>query len=127
VRLRHPGDWLYLAKERLRAADVLFAAEAATLTGVELLHESLERFLKAYLISKGWRLRKVHDLSYLLAECIQHNQTFDRFEDLADSLTAQFWAQHYPGNDITGIGSNYEAMRADTGSLVQLIEDGLGK
>lgn len=50
---KNPQDWLFLARERLQAADALFQSLGATLSGVELLQESVERFLKAYLISKG--------------------------------------------------------------------------
>jgi len=32
----------------------LFLSLGATYSGVELLQESVERFLKAYLISRGW-------------------------------------------------------------------------
>jgi HEPN domain-containing protein len=122
-----PNDWLFLARERLRAADALFAAEGVTLTGVELLQESVERFLKAFLVSNGWRLRKVHDLGFLLEECVRYDSSFSRFTDLADSLTAQFWAQHYPGGDLEGIGDNYEEMRSTSEELILLLELALAK
>jgi hypothetical protein len=43
----NPQDWLYLARERLQAADAVHAQQGATLSAVELLQESVERFLKA--------------------------------------------------------------------------------
>ncbi len=97
----NPQDWLFLAEERLRAADALFSHEGSTLSGVELLQESIERFLKAFLVSRGWPLRKVHDLAFLLDECVAREPRFEVFQDLAESLTEQFWAQHYPGGDLT--------------------------
>ena len=48
-----PDDWFLLARDKLAAADDVFAARGATYTGVELLHEAVERFLKGYLIAKG--------------------------------------------------------------------------
>jgi HEPN domain-containing protein len=118
-----PRDWLFLAEERLRAADALFAQEGATLSGVELLQEGVERFLKAFLLSRGWTLRKVHDLAYLLDECVARESRFDEFQDLAESLTEQFWAQHHPGGDLTGVGSDYATLRADAGRLVALVRE----
>lgn len=119
----NPQDWLFLAEERLRAADALFAHERATLSGVELLQESVERFLKAFLLSRGWTLRKVHDLSFLLDECAAREARFGDFHDLAESLTEQFWAQHYPGGDLSGIGANYVELREQAGRLVALVRE----
>jgi HEPN domain-containing protein len=114
----NPDDWIFLARERLRAADALWSQEGTTLSGVELLQEGVERLLKAFLISQGWSLRKVHDLAYLMEECIARDPSFAEFRDLAEQLTEQFWAQHYPGGDLTDVGSGYASMRAETECLV---------
>jgi len=121
TRETNPDDWMFLAKERLRAADLLQAAGGASLSGIELLQESVERFLKGWLVGRGWQLQKVHDLSHLLQACIDRDNRFEAFQDLADSLTEQFWAQHYPGGDISGVGSNYEVMRDQVAELVALV------
>jgi hypothetical protein len=44
TREGNPDDWMFLAKERLRAADLLQAAGGPSLSGIELLQESVERF-----------------------------------------------------------------------------------
>jgi HEPN domain-containing protein len=62
----NPHDWLLLARERLEAADALFQVRGPTFSGVELLQEAVERYLKAYLITRGWKLLKIHNLSTLL-------------------------------------------------------------
>lgn len=121
TREANPDDWMFLAKERLRAADILHDAAGASLSGIELLQESVERFLKGWLVGRGWQLQKVHDLSHLLQACIDRDERFDVFQDLADSLTEQFWAQHYPGGDISGVGANYEVLRNQVASLVALV------
>lgn len=59
----------------------------------------------------------------LLAEAENFDTRFTRFEDFADSLTDQFWAQHYPGGDLTGLGANYLALRQQAGELAALIEE----
>ena len=46
-----PADWFYLAQDRLHAADVLWAANGLTASGIELLQEAVERYLKGYLIA----------------------------------------------------------------------------
>jgi HEPN domain-containing protein len=119
---KNPEDWLFLARERLRAADALFQSLGATLSGVELLQEAVERFLKAYLISQGWELRKIHNLSTLLDHAILRDESFKIFADLSENLTAQFWAQHYPGDDLADVGADYPALRLQAETLITKIE-----
>src|SRR5438309_11053139 len=117
----NPQDWFLLAAERLSAADVLYAQSGSTYSGIEILQEAVERYLKGFLIAKGWRLRKVHDLTLLNDEAKQIDPRFTAFDDLCESLTEQSWAQHYPGGDLSTVGSDYEELRQQTTELVALI------
>jgi HEPN domain-containing protein len=118
----NPADWLRSARSRLHSADLLHPIEGATESVIELMQEAAERFLKAYLISRGWKLRKIHDLGALVAEAVILDPRFSAFEDFADSLTDQFWAQHYPGGDLTEVGHDYPVLRKSLGEMVRLIE-----
>lgn len=58
---RYPKDWLALAEKdlvrvrrSLRDRDPELAAFC--------LQQAVEKFLKAFLLSKGWKLRRIHDL-----------------------------------------------------------------
>jgi HEPN domain-containing protein len=117
----NPGDWFLLATERLESADALFAVRGACYSTVELLQEAVERYLKGYLISKGWRLERIHDLNRLLDLAGSFEDQFLVFAPLAQSLTEQFWAQHYPGDELTDVGADYEDLRQQAGELVALI------
>ena len=118
----NPADWLRSARTRLHSADLLHPIEGANESVIELLQEAAERFLKAYLIGGGWHLRKIHDLGALVAEAVNLDPRFSAFEDFADSLTDQFWAQHYPGGDLDEVGQDYPALRQSLGEMVKLIE-----
>ena len=118
----NPQDWLRLAHSRLHSSDLLYPIEGAGESVIELLQEATERFLKAYLIGCGWRLHKIHDLGALVAEAVNLDPRFSAFEDFADNLTDQFWAQHYPGGDLDEVGQDYPALRQSLGQLVALIE-----
>ena len=122
---KNPADWLLLAHERLTAADALFQALGGTLSGVELLQEGIERFLKGYLISKGWELQKIHNLSTLLDHAVFYDEQFKKHADLCENLTAQFWAQHYPGDDLSEVGFDYAVLRDQAEKLVSLIENAM--
>ena len=117
----NPAHWLMFGAERLRAADALFAALGITPSVVELLQESVERNLKGYLIAQAWPLQKIHNLAILLDHAVLFDARFDAFSDLCEELTSQFWSQHYPGADFTGVGSNYRDLRRQAGELVALI------
>ena len=42
--------------------------------------------------------------------------------DLAEDLTQQFFAQHYPGSDLSDVGANHAELRTRISDLIQLIE-----
>ena len=92
----NPSDWFLLARERLDAADAVRDARGPCNSSVELLQEAVERYLKGFLIGKGWPLQRIHNLSTLLDAAIQRAPRFKSFADLCEGLTAQFWEQHYP-------------------------------
>jgi len=119
---KNPQDWFLFAEERLHGADVLWQADGLTYTGVECLQEAAERYLKGYMIGKGWALIKTHDLSRLIRDAIEIDASFKRYEDLAERLTEEFFLQHYPGLDLTGVGENYETMRHEIGEMVDYMK-----
>ena len=61
---RYPNDWLALAEK-----DLLRVTRSLRDKDPELaafyLQQAVEKFLKAYLLSKGWKLRRIHDLEAL--------------------------------------------------------------
>ena len=118
----NPADWFALADERLAVADQAFdMAEEVCLTCVELLHEAAERYLKGYLISQGWDLTRTHNLRFLVEQAELYETAFAQFGDWGSDLTTQFFAQHYPGGDLTNVGENYPELRAVLDKLLHLI------
>ncbi len=117
----NPADWFAFAAERLRGADVLWREEGVTGLGIEALQEAVERYLKGFLIAHGWALVKTHDLERLVREAASFEPRFNSFASLANELTEDFFAQHYPGEDTTNVGQNYEVLRRSAGDLVDLI------
>ncbi len=121
-----PSDWLLLARDRLEKADALFARYGPSWSGVELLHEAVERYLKGYLIQHGWQIAKTHDLGMLVAQACEFDAQFAAFGETAQTLTEQFWEQHYPGGDLDEVGRDYSQLRESLGQMVALIEATLG-
>jgi HEPN domain-containing protein len=119
---KDPADWFEMARERISSSDSLWKHDGLTHAGIETLQEGVERYLKGYLIAKGWRLVRTHDLERLVKEAAQFDKVFAKFFSLAEELTEDFFAQHYPGEDTTHVGENYEQMRAAAGELIQEIQ-----
>src|SRR6266852_962735 len=117
-----PKDWFLFAADRLKSADRLWEMEGLTMTGIESLQEGVDRYLKGYLIAKGWRLEKIHDLMELTNQAAKFDPQFKQFAKFAAELTADFFAQHYPGGDLTGVGKDYEMLRKHAGDVVALIQ-----
>lgn len=62
--------------------------------------QAAEKALKAYLLSKGKKIRKIHDLGALLEECRQIDAEFDELQEAAATLTDYYIEVRYP--DISG-------------------------
>jgi HEPN domain-containing protein len=120
----NPEDWYRSASVRLGSVDRLYPFEGTSESVVELLQEAVERFLKGYLISKGWHLTKIHDLGALIAEAENYDERFGAFADFADELTDQFWAMHYPGGEFDEQSIDFEELRAKVGQIISLIKQG---
>src|SRR5437763_9250413 len=122
---KDPADWFAFAAERVHSADVLREHEGLTASGIESLQEGVERYLKGYLIAKGWRLIKTHDLTLLVRAAKAFDHAFNAFIPMAEELTEDFFAQHYPGEDMTLVGENYDELRKKAEELIGIIRQSL--
>lgn len=67
ARIKAKG-WFKKAEHDLEALnDVLKGSGHPDVAGV-LLQQCVEKYLKGYLISKGWKLVKTHDLSWVIGD-----------------------------------------------------------
>ncbi len=88
-------DWLKIARKdwrrvqrNLRDRDV----EASAF----FLQQSLEKFLKAFLLNRKWKLRRVHELDALLDEAVKHQPNLESFRDLCERVSGYYFAERYP-------------------------------
>ena len=91
-----PEEWFKIGERDLVSAKILLHADAHVVPTAVLLQQACEKFLKGFLISKGWRLRKTHDLRILVDTAIEYNADFRGFMDLASKLSALYLAERYP-------------------------------
>jgi HEPN domain-containing protein len=88
-------DWLKIARKdwqrvrrNLRARDL----EAAAF----FLQQSLEKYLKAFLLTRQWKLRKIHELDALLDEAAIQDSALEQFRDLCERVSGYYFAERYP-------------------------------
>ncbi len=101
---RYPRDWFERGRADIQAAEILLKHRGDIGVAAVLIQQAVEKYLKGFLLSRGWRLRKIHDLEVLLNEAVVHNREFEPFRDLC-LLANQFFAdQRYPGVASSGPG-----------------------
>lgn len=89
-------EWLSRGSNDMETAQLAFQAGAPTDTIAVLLHQASEKCLKGYLISRGWRLKKTHDLAELVDTAREYDTTFSNYLDMARRLTAYYVEDRYP-------------------------------
>lgn len=72
----------------------------------------VEKYLKAFLIWNGWKLKKIHDMRDLLVFCIDFEPEFENLKEECSLLNEYITQARYPGNlPFEGIGED-DAMEA---------------
>jgi len=70
--------------------------------------QSIEKALKYYLLSQGKRLRKIHDLTILLQDCMIIDKEFEQFIEQSAKITFYYIESRYPEILPTGTVSKSE-------------------
>ncbi|MEW6003544.1 MAG: HEPN domain-containing protein [Nitrospirota bacterium] len=91
----YPPDWVKKAKKDLER--VQKRLEDSDLEDAAFhLQQALEKYLKSYLLSRGWKLKRIHDLEELLDEATKHNPKFETFRKTCQKVTGYYLIDRYP-------------------------------
>lgn len=124
---RYPKDWLSLAeKDLVRVRRSLRDKDPAL--AAFCLQQAVEKFLKAFLLSKGWTLRRIHDLEALLDDALGHDPALDQFRSVCQKITSYYAVERYPlaiEAELTekDVRASLEAVRG----LIETIRRGLDR
>jgi len=80
-------DWARV-KRQLEDGD----AEAAGY----FLQQSIEKYLKAFLLQYGWSLKKIHAVHDLLSDAVIHQPALETFRSLCERVSGYYLAERYP-------------------------------
>jgi HEPN domain-containing protein len=90
-----PEDWFGKGALDIRRSEILL--ENSDPGGAAFhLQQALEKHLKGYLIQRGWKLERVHDLEDLLDHAIDHNGQLEAFRPLCQEVTEYYIEERYP-------------------------------
>ena len=71
-------DWLKIARKDWTRIGYVLEHNDAFAAGF-FLQQSLEEYLKAFLLQNGWKLRKIHELDALLDDAIEYKPDLEEF------------------------------------------------
>lgn len=115
----YPADWLRLAERDWQRVKRLLDVGDAELAGL-CLQQAVEKFLKAFLLARGWRLRRIHNLDALLDDAIGYDPSLEEFRSVCQKITAFYFVERYPLMIEGGITE--EDVRASLEQVAALVE-----
>ncbi len=120
-------EWFERARRDFESAKILYLSGGYPEEVVFLIHQSIEKYLKGYLIFHGWKLKKTHDIELLLSEATKHNQSFAEFLDFGRDLTFLYYEERYPPGAVPEISKEeVEEIMNQAEKIIELIKNDTG-
>jgi len=113
----YAADWMAAAQTDLtrvqRRLDEGDVADAAF-----HLQQAVEKALKGYLLSKGWTLKRTHNLGLLLEEAIRRRADLAEFAEMCREVTSFYFADRYPAFVVSPTTDEVARAHAQAGRLI---------
>ncbi|MBC2708132.1 MAG: HEPN domain-containing protein [ANME-2 cluster archaeon] len=91
-----PEDWFEKGDEDKKAVEILLKHGGSVSVSSYLIQQMLEKYIKGFLPSKNWRLKRTHDLEELLDKMVEYDLSFEEFRELSQEATAFYFFERYP-------------------------------
>ncbi len=99
IPVETPAEWFRFADENWQVAERELAyQEPASHTICFLCQSAAEKYLKGYLIARGWTLERTHDIVRLLELCAEHDEAFSELLAEGETLNEYITEGRYPGD-----------------------------
>ena len=95
-------DWLKVARRDWRRLHVLLNDGDADGAGF-FLQQAVEKYLKAFLLTQGWKLKKVHTLQSLLDEATAFAPQVAVFRPVCERVSGFYIGDRYPSLGVEGL------------------------
>ncbi len=97
-----PEDWYRKAALDVRRSEILVDHDDPEGAAFHL-QQALEKYLKGYLIAKGWPLKRIHDLEDLLDYAVDYDESLETFRSLCQEITEYYIEERYPLSLSSGL------------------------
>ena len=91
----YPADWFRIGERDLDRAKRLMDDDDYPGAAFNL-QQAVEKHLKGYLLARGWKLRRVHDIEVLLNEAARLDASFEEFRQHCRKMTQYYFEDRYP-------------------------------
>jgi len=115
----YPTDWLRIAEKDLQRVGHLLDVRDPEAAGL-FLQQTVEKFLKAFLLSKAWELERIHDLEALLNAALVYDPSLEPFRSACQKITGFYFMERYPF--VTEAGLTEDDIRSSLMQVKPLIE-----
>jgi len=88
--------WFGYAERDLLSVQFLFDLPGVEEVVASELQQAVEKFLKGYLIYRGWELVKTHDIELLLIAAVKHDRRFEAYYRVGRLLSGFYVTHRYP-------------------------------
>ncbi len=95
-------EWISKGDKDLEEAKFLLANGRPLEDVAFFVHQSAEKYLKGFLLTRDWELEKIHDLVKLAKEAIKYDKGFEKFIPDLEIMTDFYVESRYPvGYEVT--------------------------
>ena len=91
----YSADWIRIADKDLKRVENLLSLDDPDGAGF-YLQQTIEKYLKAFLLFKGWQLKRVHDLETLINDALAHDSSLEEFRALCQTVSGFYFLERYP-------------------------------
>lgn len=116
-------EWFLKGDKDLDEAKFLFENRRPLENVAYFVHQSIEKYLKGFLISRGWELEKIHDLVRLIREAYRFDESFEKFIPAMEKITDFYIESRYPiGYEVEYTAEEIEEAIETADSIHELIK-----
>ncbi len=91
-----PQDWFRKADADVQTVEILLVHGGSMEVAAMHIQQTVEKYLKGYLLSTGWELDRIHDLPALLDEAVARSNAFEQFRVFCETVNAFYFEARYP-------------------------------
>ena len=111
-------DWLPYARQDWSRTLLLLREHDPAGAGMHL-QQVVEKYLKGWLLDRGWALRKTHEVDRLLSDAVAYDPSLQPFRALCQRLSNYYLVERYPPLSLQG--PSEAQMTADLAEARQLV------